>query len=272
MVLFIVELIMTILKHEDTMNALEAKLKRLDDILRGYDKLALALACPRESMFLGFYAQRLLGFNAPVFMADAEIFDDADKLLYGETARAIGLELFLTPTREMHNLDFIENNARRCGYCRRYVLGALAKTAIRFGANTVAVGLTADSLDAQPGEAACLREQGVVAPLAAAGVTGAEVAALAAQFGFSLPTIGGCLAQNFARGEPLDGDALRFLARARVFLAGYNLKPAHMEIIGANAIRIFAPANAVNLTPGMRNEILAFMRKHNFTIVQWEQQ
>lgn len=252
------------------MNDLDVKLMKLDALLHSYGELALALSCSDENSLFLVYAKRVLGPKVFALMADAEIFATDDKLLCQRIVREVDIELFFVPTREMHNLDFVVNDEKRCYYCKRYILGALAKTARMYGANAVSVGLTLDKLNGRLGVKASLAELGVVAPLAEAGITTEDMLGIAAKMNMVHPDTGRCMAERVPQGMPLDSDILQFLADAEAFLYEHNLYRARVEIIAEKQARILMPVDAEPLDSDAHSEILAFMQSRNFEIVRWE--
>lgn len=251
------------------MDDLDKKLARLNEILYGYGELALALSCSDESSFFLVYAKKLLGPKVFALMADAEIFATEDKLLCQRIVREVDIELFFIPTREMHNMDFLENNENRCFFCRRYILGALAKTARKYGANAVSVALTVDKIYARQGVAESLQELNVVAPLAESGITTQDILGLAERVGIELPDTGRCMAERIPLGMSLDSGTLQFLGDAEAFLSEHNLKRARVDIITGGRVRITLPKGAEILDSDAKSEITAFMQARNFEIIDW---
>lgn len=209
------------------MNDLDIKHAKLDAILRSYEgEVALTFSCYDENSFLVAYAQRLLGSRLFTLEVDAEIFTRDDQVLCQTIMRSMGIELFSVTVRVMHELDFVLNDDLRCYHCRRYILGNMAKAARGVGASHVIVGLTVDALTRQLRVSAALENLRVAAPLAEAGLTTADVNALALKAGIALPEGGRCMAERVPRGMPLDGETLQFLGDAEALLRGHGLKGA----------------------------------------------
>lgn len=250
------------------MDDLDLKHARLDAIIQSYGaEVALAFSCYDENSFLLVYAKRLLGSGLFALQADAEIFTKEDRLLCQSIVRGMGIELFTVPVRLMHEFDFAVNDEKRCYFCRRFVLGSMVKAARSVGAQNIIIGITADALARQLYVAEVLESFGVSAPLAEAGLTTADIDALALQTNITLPEGGRCMAERVPLGMPLDDATMQFLGDAEALLRGYGLKGARVEIIDDHKAQIVRYKSCVALDTDARDEIMAFMRARNFDIV-----
>lgn len=250
------------------MNDLDLKHSRLDAVFQSYgEEVAMAFSCADENLFLLLYAKRLLGSKLFALEVDAEIFTKNDRLLCQSIVRDMGVELFTVPVQIMHKLDFVVNDEKRCFFCRRFVLGSMAKAARSVGAQNVIVGLTADVLASQCYVAEALDSLGVSAPLAEAGLTTEDINALALSIGIELPPGGHCMAKRMPMGMPLDNDTMQFLGDAEALLHGYGLQGACVEIIDGQKAWITCPEEYAGLYDDARDEITAFMRARHFEII-----
>lgn len=251
---------------------LDIKLKKLEAVLQNYNELAIALSCSDENAFLSHYGSQVLGNRVFALMADAAIFALDDKHLCQHSTRSMNMELFCVPTREMHELDFLENSPRRCYYCRRYILGTLVKTARRFGIEDVAVGLTVDAIAAKPWVVDALKELDVDTPLAEAGLTTADIEIIKERFNVKLPAMGRCMAERVPCGMPLDNQTLQFLAGAEAFLAEHGFAGSRVDILTEDKVIITLPAGAlyVDVDADARREVVAYMQANGYEIMTWK--
>lgn len=250
------------------MNDLDLKQAKLDAILKSYTgEVALAFACYDENSFLLVYAQRLLGSKLFALEVDAEIFTKEDRRLCQVIMSSMGIKLYTVTALIMPEPDFARNDERRCYYCRRHILGAMAKGARRMGAQTIIIGLTEDALARQLDVAGALKELKVEAPLAEAGLTTADIYALALKTNITLPEGGRCMALRVPPGIPLDGETLQFLGDAEALLRGYGLQGARVELINERKAQIIWPKNHIELEDDAKYEIKAFMGARHFEIV-----
>lgn len=103
-----------------------------------------------------------------------------------EVAGRIGIPVLELDTDELNDPQYAANPVNRCYFCKRELWSRLAPVAASRGFSVVADGTNADDLaDHRPGAQAA-REHGVASPLAALGLTKAEIRALSAARG--LPT------------------------------------------------------------------------------------
>lgn len=254
------------------MDELDLKQAKLDAILQSYEgEVAHAFSCYDENAFLVAYAQKILNSRVFAIMADAEIFTKEDQILCQTSARAMNLELMSVSVRVMHELDFIVNDDKRCYYCRRYILGSMAKAVRSIGARHVMIGLTVDGLAGQLYVADILNEFDISAPFAEAGLTNKEVNALALKTGYEDDDGGRCMAERIPTGVPLDGQMLQFLADAEALLRSHGLKRARVEIIDEGRAKIVLPKKIkkIELDEDATNEIRAFLQARKYEIEGW---
>lgn len=255
------------------MNDLDLKHAKLDAIFRSYEgEVAVAFSCYDENPFMLPYLKTIIGSRVFALEVDAEIFTKDDRLLCQSVVRGMGVELFTVPVRVMHELDFVVNDEKRCYFCRRFILGAVAKAARSVGARDVIIGMTADNLSEQLYVADVLDSLGVSAPLAEAGLTTADVDALALKVGIELPPGGRCMAERVPRDMPLDGDTMQFLGDAELLLRDYGFHGGRVEIVDDRKAKIVWPKTYTELDIDARDEIMAFMRARHFEIINLNEQ
>ncbi|MFM7360476.1 MAG: ATP-dependent sacrificial sulfur transferase LarE [Cyanobium sp.] len=137
-----------------------------------------------------------------------------------EQAQWLGLPHREIPTAELDDPAYRSNPGDRCYACKRELHGLLAPIAAAAGGAQVVDGVNLDDLgDHRPGLRAA-REQGVLSPLAEAGIDKAGVRQLSRALG--LPwwdkPAQPCLASRFPYGEPISATRLRRVAAAEQWL------------------------------------------------------
>ena len=151
------------------------------------------------------------------------------------TAREAGAELV-----EMHfdplQLPVLRFNPQdRCYHCKGHLFSHMKKEALARGLNTVMDGTNADDhKQYRPGLRA-LRELGVISPLAAAGLTKAEVRTIAAEWGLacSAKPSAPCLATRFDYGAELTAEAVRRVEAGEALLHRlYPNQPVRLRVHG----------------------------------------
>lgn len=137
-----------------------------------------------------------------------------------ETAEAIGVPVVEVDTEELADPRYAANPSNRCYFCKTELWGRLAPLAHARGYAVVVDGTNASDLRGhRPGMAAA-REQGVVSPLADAGLTKDEIRALSR--GRGLPTwsqpSAPCLASRIPYGTAVTPERLSAVERSEAAL------------------------------------------------------
>lgn len=199
---------------------IDKKYETLQQILRSYGRLAIALSGGVDSAFLVKAAVETLGRdNVMAVTARAANFPER------EDGDATALAAELAIRHEHLDFDvlgvsgFVENSSERCYHCKKSLFEAVIATANRAGMTVVADGAnTDDDADFRPG-ARAVRELGVVSPLREAGLAKDEIRALSQRMGLALwdkPSFA-CLASRVPYGLAITGEILERVDRAERF-------------------------------------------------------
>lgn len=156
----------------------------------------------------------------------SESLPEEEKNEAAELAEWMGARHRYVDTEEIHNAEYMQNNPRRCYFCRDELYTRLEKIAREEGAAFICEGSILDDIsDFRPGMLA-IREHGVRSPLKDAGFTKADVRALSERLG--LPTADkpslACLSSRFPYGDPITIEALEQVGRAEAFIRGLGLR------------------------------------------------
>jgi uncharacterized protein len=147
------------------LRALEAQLAQLGSLLVAYSGGV-------DSAFLAATAHRILGDRMVAVLADSASLARRDLEQAIEFARSNAMPLEVISTAELDKPDYARNHADRLGG--------------KLGFDHIAYGMNADDTrDFRPGQRAA-REHAVLAPLADAGLTKAEIRKLAKAAGYPL--------------------------------------------------------------------------------------
>ncbi len=188
----------------------------LDRLLSGYAAVVVAFSGGADSAFLLAAAARsgaktLAATSAGPALASAEWSAAA------EFAAGLGVEHVRVQTGELQRDGYTANGPDRCYHCKSELLDRLVALASQRGYSAVATGTNADDVlqPHRPGLKAA-DERGVITPLAAAGMTKADVRAASRLWG--LPTWAkpqsACLASRIAYGVRVDSQRLARVDRA----------------------------------------------------------
>jgi pyridinium-3,5-biscarboxylic acid mononucleotide sulfurtransferase len=162
------------------------KLRALEEQLKALGSVMVAYSGGVDSAFLAATAHRVLGERMLAVLADSPSLARRDLEAASEFARSIGMPFEVVETAELDRPEYARNDANRCYHCKDELFLVLEKLAGRRGFARIAYGMNADDTrDFRPGQRAAEQHQ-VLAPLADAGLTKAEVRALAHAAGYPM--------------------------------------------------------------------------------------
>ena len=135
-------------------------------------------------------------------------------------AKEIGVEHQIIHTNEMTNPHYLQNPVNRCYHCKTELYDRLRSLAAEKGFDHIVNGINQDDLgDYRPGIEAA-REAGVESPLCDAGLTKADVRALAREMELSIADkpAAACLSSRVPYGQTITPEILRMIEQAEDFL------------------------------------------------------
>ncbi len=166
--------------------ALREKLRRLQEILCGYESVIVAFSGGVDSAFLTYVAHQVLGLQALAVTADSPSlasFHREDALQF---IRAHGLAHEWIVTREMANPEYIANPTNRCFFCKDELFAQLTAMANRRRFKKIAYGVNVDDLqDFRPGQQAGFK-YGVATPLVDADLRKSEIRQISKALGLEM--------------------------------------------------------------------------------------
>ena len=215
---------------------LDQKLERLNEILGSMGSMLIGYSGGVDSALLALAAHKVLGQNAIAVTADSESYASGELEAASRIAGNFGMRHLVVRTRELDNPDYASNPTNRCYFCKQELFTHLNRMARELGVNHLAYGQNLDDVgDFRPGAVAA-DEFEVRAPLREAGLSKADVRALAKRWDLEVwnrPAMA-CLSSRFPYGTPITAESLQMVDRAEAALRNLGfeeLRVRHHDVI-----------------------------------------
>jgi pyridinium-3,5-biscarboxylic acid mononucleotide sulfurtransferase len=194
----------------------EAKLRDLEGRLGALDSLMVAYSGGVDSAFLAATAHRVLGVRMLAVLADSPSLARRDMEQAIAFAESLGMPLRIIQTEELDKPEYQRNDANRCFHCKTELFTGMDALRAELGYVHIAYGMNADDTrDYRPGQRAAT-EHAVLAPLADAAMTKADVRLLARAAGYTLwdRPAAPCLSSRVEYGREVTREVLSQVERA----------------------------------------------------------
>jgi uncharacterized protein len=247
-----------------------SRLAALESSLNGLGGLMVAYSGGVDSAFLAATAHRVLGARMLAVLADSPSLARRDFEQACEFARSLEMPLHIVATDELGRPEYQRNDANRCFHCKDELFGVMGALGTKLGFSAIAYGMNADDTrDFRPGQRAA-EQHAVLAPLAEAGLTKAEVRALAKAAGYPLwdRPAAPCLASRVEYGRTVTREVLEQVERSEDSLRQLGFRELRVRHHGDLArVEIARPELARALSMEMLDAITTALKLAGYQYV-----
>lgn len=248
--------------HERQLDLKEARLRA---ILAEMGGVVIGMSGGVDSVLLARVAHEALGTRALAVTADSPSLPRRELREAEQLARLAGVSHVVIQTDEVANPQYAANPTNRCYFCKSELFTRLRAIADERGLGWVAYGENIDDLgDHRPGAQAAA-EGGVRAPLKEAGLTKADIRALALRYGLPVwdkPAFA-CLGSRFPYGTQITPEKLAQVEAAEDVLWALGLRQFRVRHHGDLA-RIEVSPDDMALLVAQAPEVVAHVRAAGF--------
>lgn len=241
--------------------------------LEGTGPLGVAYSGGVDSAVVLALAVRTLGAGDVVaLLGVSPSLARAERAAAHDTARSIGARVREVATHEGANPDYVRNGADRCYFCKDELFARISADVVAAeGLAAVAYGENADDAGRpdRPGSRAAT-EHRVLRPLADAGLTKADVRAVARWLGLAVADkpAAPCLASRIPHGTEVTPERLRQVEIAEEVLREHGFTDGRVRHHGEVARVELVPADLARaVSPGVREALDAGVRRAGFRFV-----
>lgn len=252
------------------MRTLDRKLSQLRKLVRSFESAAVAFSGGTDSTLVARISKDELGTKAMAVTIDSPLYPRSELANAKAVAKKIGMRYLVVRVDPLIDKAFVANPTDRCYLCKLDDLRHIRRIADERGLKEVLDGSNADDKkDYRPGMKA-KEEMNVRSPLAAIGLTKADVREMSRALG--LPTAqkssSPCLASRIPYNETITSEKLMMIEEAEEFLKAKGFDDVRVRMHGDMARIEVSPRDIGRLSsPGTRVSVAKRLRALGFTYV-----
>ena len=216
------------------MEQLNHKLEELKQFIteKGKDGVVIAFSGGVDSAALAALSHQVLGDKAVAVIAQSPTYTAQELKDAKQTAKDIGIKLYIIQTEELKNQAFTKNPENRCYFCKKELLQKLLMFGNHHGFAAVFEGTNfSDLSDHRPGFKAVQETEGVYSPWVACKFSKNEIRQVARVLQISVydkPSLA-CLATRIPFNEEITAEKLARIEKAEKIIK---------EIVNVDKIRV----------------------------------
>lgn len=242
------------MKLENKNNKLERKIEKVQENLKKYRSILVALSGGVDSTLVAFLAKKAVGNKAIAVTADSMTLPLGELEESKKIARKIGIKHLTIKIDETSNLEFTRNPPERCYYCKKELVSKLKEIAMKHHLEVIVDGTNADDMKTHRPGALAMAEENVISPLADADLTKTEIRTIARMFDLSTaekPSMA-CLSSRFPYGQEITEKKIHRIAEAEKFI---------IKLIGPKVLRVRDHGSIARIEFGRNERKLLFDEK-----------
>lgn len=249
---------------------LDAKLHRLQTILRGMGKVMVAFSGGVDSSFLLRVAVDELGDDVIALTTRSPTEVGEDFVTAVALAEELGVRHEVVDADELEIPGYAENPVNRCYFCKANLYEVCKREAPRLGVDCIADGANLDDLgDYRPGLNAATEHE-IRHPLVEAELSKAEIRELSRRFGLQTwdKPSSPCLSSRFPYGTTITRDGLNRVATGERLLRDLGFRECRVRYHDSVA-RIEVPVSELPrlVDPSVRRRVAEGLRAAGFLYV-----
>lgn len=213
-------------------------------------------------------ASRELGRDVHAVTFETRLHPVSDVQVSKSVAKEMGAIHTIIKVDEFENKDLLKNPVNRCYICKKMLFLNLLDLAKENGLKYVIDGTNADDHKVYRPGIRALKELGVISPLAALGITKAEVREFASSLGISVASrpSAPCMATRLPYDTEISFELLERIENGEEFIKGLGFSVVRLRI-HKDIARIEVPADDFMKLLGYREQIVSSLKNLGFTYI-----
>lgn len=252
---------------------LRSKKSRLEQLIHSWPSALVAYSGGVDSAFLLWFAHQVLGVKVTGILGDSPSLPRSEHSAALAFAEKHHLPLEVLRTLELDDPSYASNPPNRCYFCRSELFQRMEEVAKLRGVAILAYGENLDdSREIRPGRAAA-GEFSVAAPLRDAGLTKADVRALAhaARLDVAEKPAAPCLSSRLAPGLSVTPERLAAIEHAENAVRRQGFRIIRVRHLGLKALVQVSPEETTRLQdPQLQAALTPAILRAGFSDVEFD--